>query len=255
MNVSFVGSGNVATALAVALREDGCNVLQVCSRNAEHSRQLAQRVDAQALCDPASLSPDNDIIVLAVTDDAIASVAARLPRRDWTVLHTAGSVPMDVLKPAAERYGVLWPVCSIRKEMPANFGGVPVCIEGSSPQVVDTLGSLVAALGSHCEVLTSPQRRQLHLGAVVVNNFGNALLALAQEHLQRHDISPTLLQALARQTFANAEGNLWQRQTGPASRNDTATMASHRLMLADDVELLQLYNLFSDNITRHCPKP
>ena len=60
-NISIVGSGNVATHLAIAFFAAGCQIRQVLSRTYEHARLLAMRVDAVPIDDPASLDEDIDV--------------------------------------------------------------------------------------------------------------------------------------------------------------------------------------------------
>ena len=43
-------------------------------------------------------------------------------------------------------------------------------------------------------------------------------------------------------------GPLWPQQTGPAARHDEKTLDAQRRLLADQPQLLELYNLLTDII-------
>ena len=43
-------------------------------------------------------------------------------------------------------------------------------------------------------------------------------------------------------------GDLWAQQTGPARRGDHKTIAAQRRLLADDPQMLQLYDLLTEII-------
>ena len=246
---SLVGAGNMATAMATALHEAGCEIVDICSAHYEHASVLAQKVGAAAVRHVAQMRPLADAVLLAVPDNVIGTLEP--PRHSWTVLHTAGSVPMDILGDKADSHGVLWPVCSLRKGQACTLSGVPVCIEASDGATLARLHALAELLGAKSMEVTSEQRLRLHLAAVVVNNFGNALHALTQEWLAAEGLSMDILAPLALQTAQGFHGNLWQRQTGPAVRGDAATMQRHIELLASNPDLQRLYSLFSSIIGQH----
>ena len=80
----------------------------------------------------------------------------------------------------------------------------------------------------------------------MVNNFGNALNALAQETLQKEHIPFEILYPLIEMTARKIyQGDLWKLQTGPAVRRDQKTIDTHRRMIADNEDLLSLYDLMT----------
>lgn len=83
----------------------------------------------------------------------------------------------------------------------------------------------------------------------MVSNFVCAINALAQDHMQGHDLDFNMLRPLAEQTLRKWDyGNLWQQMTGPAVRHDDKTIAMQRSLLADQPELLRLYDLMTEII-------
>src|SRR5437879_94667 len=84
--VSIVGAGNVATALARALRQRGYKIDEIIARDRADSlrraRSLARTVGAHAASIERACFAAG-VIWICVTDDAIASVATQLAcRRD-----------------------------------------------------------------------------------------------------------------------------------------------------------------------------
>ena len=116
--VVMIGAGRVATHLAQALREHaGLRLVQVYSRTAEHARALAERSgDATWTTSAEAVRTDADVYVFSLSDDALAGVARRVPANDGLWLHTAGSVPMNVFRGRARRYGVLYPLQTFSRD-------------------------------------------------------------------------------------------------------------------------------------------
>ena len=119
--LSIIGSGNVATHLALALHSAGCTVHQVLSRSLEHAQMLARRVDAMPIDDWHRLDESADVYILAVTDDSLYDLALDLHLPSALVLHTSGTTPLNVLKPISRRHGVLWSLILLFKMSVSNY--------------------------------------------------------------------------------------------------------------------------------------
>ena len=96
----MIGSGNLATQLSLAFKDANQEIVQIFSRTETHAQELAEKIGCAYTASPDAIAPDADCYILAVKDDALASLAATLcaPRADALSLHTAGSMPMDVFK-------------------------------------------------------------------------------------------------------------------------------------------------------------
>ncbi|HEY1005781.1 MAG TPA: NAD(P)-binding domain-containing protein, partial [Sphingobacteriaceae bacterium] len=101
MRIALLGSGNVATHLGRALAIAGEEIIQVWSRNQANAESLARELHAVAVSDPSGITTEADLYILSVNDDAILSVASRLPVHDRIVVHTSGSTGMEVLQHAS----------------------------------------------------------------------------------------------------------------------------------------------------------
>ena len=253
--VTFIGSGNVATHLALALHAAGNTILQVWSREFDHAERLSSRVLAEPIDNIKLLYPTADYYLLAISDDALFDMALDLKLRDSIVLHTAGAVSMSVLRPISRKYGVLWSPQTFIRDNAMDYTTLPFCIEGSSPQVEESIRNLMKPVSEHIYHVDSNQRQWLHLAAVMVNNFGNALNALASDLLNEMQIPFEILHPLITVTAEKIkQGDLWQQQTGPARRQDSKTLDKQRSLIAKDEKMLQLYDLFTELIQQNTLK-
>ena len=102
--IVLVGAGNMATAIAYALKERGCTPVAVWSRTLESAAMLGERVGCDFTDDIASLPPA-DVAIISVTDNALCDVAATVARMfpDTLLLHTAGSISKGEPQPRPAR--------------------------------------------------------------------------------------------------------------------------------------------------------
>ena len=252
-SVVFVGAGNLATNLANAFYRKGFRVAQIYSRTEESARTLAQAVEADYTTSLAGVTPDAQLYVVSLKDDALVELLPQIVAGKGKGLwvHTAGSIPMDIWKGQVERYGVFYPLQTFSKSRLLDFSEIPVFVEGSSEEEVNFLKQIASALSRRVLVATSEQRLHLHLAAVFTCNFTNHMYALAELLLQRYNLPFDVMLPLIDET-ARKVHELSPRlaQTGPAVRYDTGVIGKHLDMLADDSEVQRLYRLLSDDIHR-----
>lgn len=243
----LIGSGRMAYHLGHAMVRAGWPLVGVAARNTAALNDLARFLDRPAL-DLAKPLPEVGLVVLAVSDDAIAEVAGALPDTNAVVAHTAGAMDLEVLAPHAHR-GVLWPIQSLSHGAPADFGDVPMVVEGSDGGARDTLLALARKLSSSVMELGIDQRRRVHLAAVVAANFPVFLLGEARRLLREAKLPPDLLMPLWRGTAARAAAiGPEQALTGPARRGDRQSIESHLALLEGDPDLRRTYALLSARI-------
>jgi predicted short-subunit dehydrogenase-like oxidoreductase (DUF2520 family) len=247
MRISIIGSGNVATHLALALYGRGHKIDQIWSRNLDHATTLAQRVEAIPIDDISQLIPNANVYILAVADDAIRSLAKDIRVGNALVLHTSGATPKEVLEDCSFRFGVLWSPQTFIRDVALEYNELPFCIEGSDPKTEDDIEEFIGMISQHIYHTNLQQRQYLHLSAVFVNNFTNGLYGIAQKICREHDVPFEILHPLVLNTARKVQwGDVRYQLTGPAVRNDTKTLAVHRKLLADDKATLQLYNRLTD---------
>jgi len=248
MNIVILGSGNTATVLAKRMQAAGHTIVQVWSRNQQHATELAKQVQSKAINSLQQITADADLCVIAVSDKAISEVAAELKLKKKVLVHTAGSVSIEVLKNASPNYGVLYPLQSLRKEMTV-LPAVPFLIDGNSDDVKALLKDFALSLSDKVEVANDVARMQMHLAAVVASNFTNHLYALTEEFCSERQLNFELLHPLIMEVANRLnQGHALEMQTGPARRGDEETIQKHLQMLEADQHLHDLYQLFSESI-------
>jgi len=90
MNVVLIGSGNLATNVGRALKDNGHAILEVYSRKMHNAKKLADILDAKKYTDKLDdVSSAADIYVIAVVDSALESVIDTLcpSRKDRLFVH------------------------------------------------------------------------------------------------------------------------------------------------------------------------
>ena len=248
--VVFAGSGNVAGHLAKAFRQEGLRILQVCSSDIRHARELAAKVDAEAINTCSAMYTQADLYLLTVQDEKIASVAEQMPQVGGVVCHTSGITAMETLD-RFEHYGVFYPFQTFSKSRDIDISQVPFCLEASSEETYEALRALAGKLSSAVYGIDTERRMKLHLAAVLVNNFTNHLYAEADEFLKENGLGMGMLLPLIRETVAKIEKlPATEAQTGPARRGDRSTIAKHLEMLENMDDLKEIYQIFSQQILK-----
>lgn len=254
MRITYVGAGNVATHLAPALAVAGHEVVCVYSRTMQSAERLAERVGQS--CVATNRLEDilpADTYVISVRDDALPEVIGKWPTncRKGVVLHTAGTLSIDILNGTSQQYGVLYPMQTFSKDKELNLRQIPMFIEGNDKISLEVARQLAQSVSESVTVLSSAERRYLHLGAVFACNFVNHMVALSHEILERHGIAPSCMQPLVEETIHKLRAMTpHEGQTGPARRNDKAVIAAQAEALAETPELKELYVSITESIVR-----
>lgn len=248
MKVVLIGAGNVATVLGRRMQKAGHEIVQVISRNKMHAQELAVQLNSSFTSDLKNIHYKGEVYLLTLGDDALRQVTPWLRLNDQLVLHTAGAVPADLLSTVSSRYGVLYPLQSIRKEMP-QVADIPLLIDGNTEEVRQVVMDFALSISPTVEAADDAHRLRLHVGAVMVNNFSNHLFALTEDFCVQEGVDFRLLRPLIEETALRLrEYDPHGMQTGPAVRGDESTLAVHRALLQGYPVLGGLYDLFSKSI-------
>lgn len=246
--IAIVGPGRVANHLAPAFKEKGLTIAGIYGRDADETTRLAKKVEAPIIQDIGKRI-NADLILLCVSDDSIGEIAAQIfPGNKAIVAHTSGAVPLSAI-PDNLRRGVFYPLQSFSADKNIVWDNVPFCIEAENDDDVNMLGSVAERLSSKIYILSSEQRKSLHLAAVFANNFANLMFEFSEELLEKADINRSILHPLILET---ANKVLMQKasesQTGPASRGDVETIKAHRELLDEGSNLREIYDLLTQEI-------
>jgi predicted short-subunit dehydrogenase-like oxidoreductase (DUF2520 family) len=251
MRITIIGSGNVATHLAAAFKNAGHRIVQVYSRNMQNAALLAYHVGAEAIDDPNHISPETDIFIISVNDDAIISIAQCLTKYGKLTVHTSGAVSLGALSAMISKAGVFYPLQTFSKNKEIDFFTVPLCIEGIDEEITGQLEQLAQTISNRLYRINSAQRKVLHLAAVFACNFPNYLYGAAQQLLEKQQMDFEMLRPLILETAQKVQNRLpAEVQTGPAVRNDENTIAAHLQMLNDKPALKSIYALLSQEIIK-----
>lgn len=248
MKVVIIGSGNVATVLGKKILRSEHEIIQVASRSAPQVEALAASLHTEYTTDLLNINSSADIYIVAVSDAAISSVALQLKVGEKLVVHTAAAVSKEVLAQTSNFYGVLYPVQTLKKEV-ITLPVIPVLIDGNSNETKKLLTQFAKGWADDVSTANDEERLQLHVAAVFANNFTNHLIAVAEQLCDKNSIQFNLLKPLIKETIARIEGHRAEDvQTGPAIRQDFATIAKHEKVLEKHLKALRLYKAVTSSI-------
>ena len=248
MNITLIGSGNVATVLGRLLKDKEHAIVEICSRNKSHAATLAAELNAAICNSPKNINNQSDIYIIAVSDDAVSRVISSLSLGEKFVVHTCGSISKDVLKNTSKNYGVLYPLQSLRKET-SYVPTIAFLVDGNNEHTMQEIKKLAASLSSQVAQANDEMRLHYHLSAVVVSNFTNHLYALTRQYCDANKIDFHLLLSLIEEVVQRLHHyEPAEMQTGPAVRGDETTIQKHLALLEKFPELQYVYEVMSKNI-------
>ncbi|MBV4356083.1 Rossmann-like and DUF2520 domain-containing protein [Pinibacter aurantiacus] len=247
MNITIIGTGNVATVVGHKLLRASHKIVEVYGRSNEKTGQLAKELKATPCYDWSDISKDADLYIIAISDNGLYELPDDF-RCDSLVVHTAGSVSKDVLKKISPRYGIFYPLQSLKKNSDADIE-IPFLVDANTNADISVLIELGTTISEEVAIADDNKRLHLHVGAVIVNNFTNHLFTLADDYCRHQNINFELLLPLIRETVGRLEANApATMQTGPAIRRDVTTIEKHLQLLQHEPQLKKLYKVFSDEI-------
>jgi predicted short-subunit dehydrogenase-like oxidoreductase (DUF2520 family) len=251
IQVSIIGSGNVAHHLIQAFSDESeIKLVQVFSRKPQAVAGILS--SDKIISDYNQLVPV-DVIIIAVSDDAISDVSNQITLQNQLVVHTSGSVNMEALN-NKNRKGVFYPLQTFSKSKAVDFKIIPVCLEAQNDTDYKILETVAKSISEVIYKVNSEQRKALHVGAVFVSNFVNHLYQMGNEicvenHLS-FDILKPLIQEVADKILTLSPK---EAQTGPANRNDTQTINAHLSFLTNENQK-EIYKLLTKSIIDHGKK-
>lgn len=233
MSILVAGAGRVGRALADGLVAAGLPV------------ERWSRAQAPA-------SGPRDIVIVAVTDAAIAAVAERLVADGYSgpstiLLHCAGAIPAEEafssLRGEVGGVGLLHPLRALAgAPSDRDFTGVVFGVEGDAAGRAAAI-HLAERLGGRPLVLDAAGLARYHAAAALAGNHTLALVAaaidvLVGEGLDRGAASVALGELLASAGRNVAARGLPDALTGPIARGDIAVVGKHLAALPEPARSL-----------------
>ena len=254
MRISFIGAGRLASQLAIALAKRH-TIQHVFSRDLSKAQTLAEQVQAVATNEYTDLQAACDLIIIAVSDRAIAEVIAAVHAHapETLIVHTSGSTAMQVLTDIHPRAGVFYPLQTFSFERSTDWTQTPLLLEAAEETYLQRLQSVASELSPRVYHYDSAQRLSLHLAAVFACNFSNYCYDMAKQILDAQNADFALLYPLILETAHKAtQADPKTMQTGPAMRGDTTIINMHQAMLqhSERGDLLKVYQNMSEQILK-----
>ncbi len=224
MDLIVVGQGRAGGSLTLAARAAGHDVVGVLSRNetGDYGPLLAWDTDL----------PATDLVLIAVTDGAVAEVAARIAPHITgkpLVAHVSGFVSLEALEPIRSRgldVGSFHPLQTLPEPVRGAdaLAGSTAAITGVDT-VVDVLAGFARSLGMEPMRIADHQKPAYHAAAAAAANFVVTSLAVAADLLDSADVPLDAVRPLVRQVIDNAfEVGPENALTGPIARGDFDTV-------------------------------
>ena len=259
MNISFIGSGNLAWHLAPAFDNAGYIVKEVYSRNPKHAEALTERLYQAEVKATLDFSTSvSSVFIIATTDDVIQEIAREiiLPEEAY-LFHVSGTQPLSELRFAATvNTGVFYPLQTFTRNKKIDFSTIPLFIESNNEETGKIMMLLAKAISNNVKKIGSEERKALHVAAVFASNFSNHMLALSKKILENNGLTFDLVKPLIIETFNKSLSmDPETAQTGPAVRGDLQILDKHLDFLKEDEELSAIYKMVSqDIIDRYKPE-
>ena len=268
--IGIAGAGRMAQALGRLLAEAGEPILAVASRNSARASEAAAFAGSQVQAVPLQELPRlSNRVLIAVSDDAIASVAATLAEgglggeNHCIALHTCGAVGPEALRPLAEQgvaCGVIHPLQTVAtpEQGLAALRGITFGIDGSI-QALKWAEQIVHILKGNALRITSEHRAAYHAAAVIASNYVVGTVDAAVRLLEQTGVDREIaLRAVAPLVRASAENAVSigpaKALTGPIDRGDIETVRAHLIALEKGsqpiADLYQAIGLYVVDMTR-----
>lgn len=253
MKISIVGAGKVGTALGIRFAQCGYPVDGLFSRTRTSSIQAAELIGGCRVYDSLSDINAPDLLILAVNDDALASVAEQVAEKSvlkpgGIAFHCSGALPAAILSPiqmCGLHIASVHPVNTFTDPVmdAASFKGTWCGMEGDT-DAIDALEPLIQALGGMPFAIDGDKKALYHAAAVMVCNY---LFPLIEAGLQCYEaagvprdtanqvISP-ILQASVGNCLKMGPADAL---TGPIARGDSAVVAAQLEAIGADLPHLQ----------------
>ncbi len=243
MNIALIGTGRAAGALAIAAVDAGHHISSIEGRSAESVERLKELVSVDGGAP--------DIRIVAVSDDAIAEIAAVVADLSEPVptVHVSGAVPVDVLAPIAAtgvQVGSMHPLQTLpdAERGARRLDGSWMAITAEEP-LRHVLIEFAASIGCRPFDLRDDVKPLYHAGAAAAANYTLTTLDLSLALFEAAGVPFEAAHPLIEAIIANAfdlgpAGAL----TGPVARGDAVTVARQVAAIRDRIP--QAEKLFSD---------
>lgn len=259
-DITLIGAGTLARALASAFHQRGYPIREIVSRDNRRSRrnasELARRLGARSVT-WKNAELDAAIVWICVPDDAIAKVAEQMAQStDWTgkiVVHSSGALASSVLDPVkvrSARIASAHPLMTFVSASETSLDGVPFALEGDV-KALSLVAATVRNIGGKPFRISPKHKPAYHAFGFFSSPALASLIAAAQEVGKLAGFSEQkareLMEPIVRQTIENCfRTSPRDAFSGPLRRGDVDTVRKHLAVLKTKPELLQIYRALGE---------
>ncbi len=238
LQVGVVGAGRVGTVLAVALSRAGHQVVAASAVSDASIRRFEKNLPGTPIRQPAEVVAEADLVLLTVPDDVLpglvaglASTGAELAGR--LLVHTSGRHGLAALEPATRQGAIplaLHPVMTFpgRPDDVDRLAGI--CFGVTAPDPFRPVAeALVVEMGGEPVFISEELRDLYHAALSGGANHLVTLVVQAGDLLRQAGVPEPgrMLGPLLSAALDNALRLSDAALTGPVSRGDAETVASH----------------------------
>jgi predicted short-subunit dehydrogenase-like oxidoreductase (DUF2520 family) len=249
IRIVIIGAGNLAWHLAKTFIAKNYKIVNIYSNSLDSAHKLAEMAGSVAVPEIHMIDDNADLYFIAVTDKAIGQVLESGFFNNKKVVHTAGSISMEVFVENIKHAGVFYPLQTFTRFRNIEFAEIPVFIEANNIWFENYLFEFAKNITNRVLKINSGQRMKIHLAAVFANNFVNYMLSLSKKMCIENNLDFGLLYPLISETALKAiQLGPEISQTGPARRNDIESIERHLELLSSKPELHDIYKVISKHI-------
>lgn len=250
MKVVLVGAGNTGTVLGRMTKEAGHEIIQVVSRTPESAKSLADQLNCGYSLLDADTFSEADLYIVCLSDYAMKNLENLKALQGKFVVHTAGSLSINVLEQCSDRYGVLYPLQTLSKYVD-HLPEIPFMVDGNNSETLDIIFQFAKTLSPNVTQANDQKRLSYHIAAVFAANYSNHMYSLAELYCQRENIEfKNLLPLITENCKKVNQYSPFLTQTGPAIRNDVFTITKHLEALSDFNDLKYVYLKLTESIMK-----
>jgi len=205
MKISFIGAGHVAWHLAQALENAGNSVQEVFSRDPKKAKEVVSfcyNAQVQEHLDFSESS--SDVFFLCIPESAYSQVLSELLLPKYgTLILVSGTAALveamvmyDPLRESMNQMGVFFPVQHLSIGRKIALTHMPICVEVLVEETEIILVTLAKDISDAIYVVSSEERKKIHLAMQMAGVFTNHLWNQAKELLDSIDLDTQLIQGL-----------------------------------------------------------
>jgi len=252
--IVILGAGNVAWHLAFQISRIGIFTIQLYCRNKSSIKDFEDFGITEFVHDIKDIDTSASLYIICVNDDNILTLAKSLDfnmSSSQILVHTSGAQEAEILKIVSVNYGCIWPVQTLSKGIPLTNDILPFIVTSSDKMTKVSLFNFLNYISHSVHYMDDSQKSNMHMGAVVVNNFSYHLWILIKDFCKNENIDFNILSPLIEETMHKTLIDTNQTgQTGPARRHDNKTIEKHKVALINHSELYDLYTVFTESIKK-----